>query len=146
MSPVLLSRGTSVLGMSKIGTDFTQLNFHVNEGHKPGIFWFAFHWRGDLEGGSIESSLAASTCFWSTCLPCSLSLQAAALFPRTTPFGGDHVQREHASLPAADAVWQIPQCPGSDQPRGPGDFSFPVSLKMTLLAKTCHTLGVLGDA
>lgn len=86
------------------------------------------------------SVLALCSCFWLTCLSCCPSLQVAALFPRPTPFGGDHVQREHASLPAADAVWQIPQCAGGDQPWGPRDFSFSVSLKVTLLAKEGYLL------
>lgn len=49
------------------------------------------------------SVLAACVCFWPT--PSLLSFpQAASLLPRPTPLGGDHVQREHAALAAADAV------------------------------------------
>lgn len=84
------------------------------------------------------SVLAACVCFWPT--PSLLSFpQAASLLPRPTPLGGDHVQREHAALAAADAVRQVPQRAGGDQPRGPGHFSFSVPLKMTAGGNLPHS-------
>lgn len=51
--------------------------------------------------------------------PCCVNcFQAAALFPRTSSPGRDHVQREHEALTAQDAVRQVPKCPCGDQPRG----------------------------
>lgn len=74
---------------------------------------------------------------WLTCtvndsvnvqLSCYLGcFQAASLFPRTSPPGRDYVQWEHEALAAQDAVWQVPQCPCSDQPRGPHYFNLSVA-------------------
>lgn len=85
--------------------------------------------------------LAVCNCFWPT--PALLSfLQAASLLQRPTPLGGDHVQREHAALAAADAVRQVPQRAGGHQPRGPGHFGFSVRLEMTASGNSISHLPV----
>lgn len=54
-------------------------------------------------------------------------LQAASLFPGTSPPGRDYVQWEHEALATQDAVWQVPQCPCGDQPWGSHYFNLPVT-------------------
>lgn len=63
----------------------------------------------------------------SACFSACYVVQAASLFPGTSPPGRDYVQWEHEALTAQDAVWQVPQCPCGDQPWGSHYFNLSVA-------------------